>query len=119
MVPATKKSRPKAAGIFALRPLEFAAWLVLVAVLAGITLSRYSSELNASPAALATARIDLNTAPVDELKTLPGMSARHANAIVHARETKGRFTDVHALLKVPGITAAYLSRIEELVEVKE
>jgi competence ComEA-like helix-hairpin-helix protein len=47
--------------------------------------------------------IAVNTAPADELSAVLGLSPKDAKAIVDYRTAHGKFVDVDALLKVPGI----------------
>jgi competence protein ComEA len=55
--------------------------------------------------------VDLNTAGVDDLATLPGIGAGLAQRIVIYRETNGPFTSIDELSDVAGMTP---SRIDEV-----
>jgi competence protein ComEA len=66
------------------------------------------TEATGSPAGSA-APINLNTASVDQLDTLPGVGPATAAAIVEHRTRIGRFTAVSQLLDVPGIGDAKLA----------
>jgi competence protein ComEA len=57
----------------------------------------------------------LNTASVDELRRLPGVGEKRANAILALRTRLGRFRAVEDLLKVKGIGRATLKRLRPLV----
>jgi competence protein ComEA len=58
----------------------------------------------------------LNTANVDDLRRLPGVGEKRANAIVALRtRLGGRFHAVEDLLKVKGIGRATLKRLRPLV----
>lgn len=48
--------------------------------------------------------VNLNTATVRELQTLPGIGPSLANKIVEFRRKKGGFKRVEELLAVPGIS---------------
>jgi competence protein ComEA len=61
--------------------------------------------------------IDLNTATVAQLDTLPGVGPATANAIITYRTRNGRFKSVTELLEVPGIGPAKLESIRPLVVV--
>lgn len=61
--------------------------------------------------------IDLNTATVDQLESLPGVGPSIAAAIVEHRERSGPFRSVDDLLDVPGIGPARLDALRELVTV--
>ncbi len=64
-----------------------------------------------------TPRLDLNTASVEALESLPGIGPRTAQAIVDYRLKHGPFRRLEDLLAVPGIGPATLERIRPLVTV--
>jgi len=57
----------------------------------------------------------LNAAGVDDLRRLPGIGAKRADAILALRTQLGRFRAVEDLLKVKGIGRATLKRLRPLV----
>jgi competence protein ComEA len=61
--------------------------------------------------------LDLNTATVDQLDTLPGVGPVTAAAIVAWRQTNGKFTSVDQLADVDGIGPARLEKLRALVRV--
>lgn len=61
--------------------------------------------------------IDLNTATVEQLVTLPGVGPATAAAIVDDRDRNGPFASVADLDRVPGIGPARLAALEDLVTV--
>lgn len=63
-------------------------------------------------------RIDLNTATVEQLVTLPGVGQSKAKAIIKYREEVGPFLEVAQLTQVRGIGEKMLSKIESYVLVK-
>lgn len=63
------------------------------------------------------ARINLNTATVAELDTLPGVGLVTARRIVDRRVAKGRFASVEQLREVEGIGETRFARLRELVTV--
>ncbi len=63
-------------------------------------------------------RLDLNTATVEQLDTLPEVGPALAKAIVRFREKSGPFRRVEDLLAVPGISKRRLEKIRPLVEVR-
>ncbi|MPZ66819.1 MAG: ComEA family DNA-binding protein [Pseudonocardiaceae bacterium] len=69
-----------------------------------------------APGAPAT-QVNLNTATLDELDTLPGVGPVTAQNIVDWRTTNGPFTSVDQLLEVTGIGDAKLAQLEGLVRV--
>lgn len=61
--------------------------------------------------------VDLNTADVEELMTLPGIGETRAKAIVAYREEHGPFTYVEDLIQVPGIGEGILEGLMDQVTV--
>jgi competence protein ComEA len=55
--------------------------------------------------------IDINTADVEALMTIPGIGNVYAQAIVDYRNEHGSFTDVNDILKVPGVGQKRLEAI--------
>ena len=49
------------------------------------------------------AKVPVNEAPIDELKSVLGLSSPEANAIVEYRQGHGKFKAWRDLLKVPGV----------------
>ncbi|WP_102143856.1 ComEA family DNA-binding protein [Mycobacterium hubeiense] len=64
-----------------------------------------------------TGSVDLNTATVEELDTLPGVGPVTAAAIVAWRDANGRFTSIDQLGEVDGIGPARLEKLRGLVHV--
>ena len=69
-------------------------------------------------AALLLLVINLNTATLRELETLPGIGPALARRIVEFREKRHGFRRVEELLAVPGISEKRWKAIREKVEVK-
>ena len=63
-------------------------------------------------------KIDINTADVEQLKSLPGIGDVKAESIVRFREANGPYASVEDLLAVRGIGSAILNAIRDLVEVR-
>jgi competence protein ComEA len=65
----------------------------------------------------ATGKVNLNTATVEQLDTLPGIGPALAQRIVSYRQQHGGFRTLDDLEKVPGIGPAKLDGIRDLVTV--
>jgi len=61
--------------------------------------------------------LNLNTATVRELETLPGVGPVLAQRIVEFRQKKGGFRRVEELLAVPGISEKRWKSLKDLVYV--
>ncbi|WP_319586797.1 ComEA family DNA-binding protein [uncultured Desulfobulbus sp.] len=70
-------------------------------------------------ATAAFAKVNINTATVDELTTLNGIGKAKAEAIVAYRSTNGNFTTVADLTKVKGIGDKIIEKIKPDVTVGE
>jgi competence ComEA-like helix-hairpin-helix protein len=68
-----------------------------------------------SPQSGSILKINLNTAGIDELKTLPGIGESLARAILEFREQNGPYQKMDDLLKVAGIGKSKLERIKPFV----
>jgi len=89
--------------------------------------SEVAVDAGASPAAAAPARpastaratvdapVFLNEASVDELRRLPGVGPKRAEAILALRQRLGRFRRVEDLLRVKGVGRATLKKWRPLV----
>ncbi|HLK70222.1 MAG TPA: helix-hairpin-helix domain-containing protein [Bryobacteraceae bacterium] len=53
-------------------------------------------------------KVNVNTAPADEIAQIVGLSQTEADAVVKFRKDHGKFEDFDALSKVPGIDAKKL-----------
>lgn len=71
----------------------------------------------AAAGAPAGAKVNLNTASVEQLDTLPGVGPVTAQAILDWREENGRFGSVEDLLDVKGIGDATLAELRDHVSV--
>ncbi len=72
---------------------------------------------SASQSASPSGPIDLNTATVEQLDTLPGIGPVTAAAIVAWRDANGKFTSVDQLGEVDGIGPARMEKLRSLVRV--
>ena len=95
-------------------------------VLSALTIQ--APAVNAKPAASESSQtsettgqqqlIDLNSATVEQLVTLPGVGQSKAKAIVKYREEVGPFLEVAQLTQVKGTGEKMLSKIESYVQVR-
>lgn len=67
------------------------------------------------PAAAGDGLVNLNTAEIADLDTLPRIGPALAERIIAWREENGRFTSVEDLLAVPGIGEKMLAGLRDLV----
>jgi competence protein ComEA len=86
--------------------------LVLAAMLGGAMAGHA-----ANGKARSAARVDLNSASIEQLTTLPGIGPATAKAIVQFREKSGPFERVEDLLAIRGISRRRLERLRPLVTV--
>ena len=73
---------------------------------------------NSAPPALLPGPIDLNSATLDQLKSLPGIGETRANQIIAFRNSLGGFTVLEQLLEISGIGEKTLESIRPLVTVR-
>ena len=76
-----------------------------------------SGSSSASSAGPAAGPVDLNTASVEQLDTLPGVGPATAAAVIEYRTQHGRFRSVTELLEVRGIGDAKLAAMRSRVRV--
>lgn len=97
--------------------LLLAVWAFLVLGLAiralgrGLVGDRWGRELTVRPTV-----VDLNSASVAELSTLPGIGVVRAEAIVLDRIRRGAFRAVEDLDRVDGLGAGTLGAVRDFVE---
>ncbi|MCK4342712.1 MAG: helix-hairpin-helix domain-containing protein [Phycisphaerae bacterium] len=63
-------------------------------------------------------RINVNTAPLEVLETLPGVDSETASAIVRERDAMAGFSSIGQLLRVSGITKDEFAELESFVTVR-
>lgn len=61
--------------------------------------------------------VDLNTATVSELCTLPGIGSQKANSIITYREQNGGFKSIEDLLRVNGIKDGTFQKLKDKIRV--
>lgn len=62
--------------------------------------------------------ININTATISELSSLPGLGEKTAKGIIEYREKHGKIKNIDELLKVKGIGKAKLSKIKDRISIK-
>ena len=99
----------------ALRPPELAAWAAVV--LLGCLWAFFPHTVSGAgcPACSTAWRLNVNTASLEELETLPGLGARRARMIVESRSKRGDFASVSELARVRGFSKALVKRLEPLL----
>ena len=70
-----------------------------------------------STTALENGLVNLNTADVAALMTLPGIGESRAKAIISYREQHGAFTKIEDIMKISGIKQAAFSKIKDKITV--
>ena len=65
-----------------------------------------------------SAKININTASVEELTQLHGVGPKYAARIVAYREQKGLFASAEDLMKVPGIGPKTFEKNKDLIVVE-
>jgi competence protein ComEA len=92
-------------------------WLVATAPLTPPSAASASPTSAPRPHASASAEdpVILNTAAADDLRRLPGIGQKRADAILALRAHLGRFHGIEDLLKVKGLGRATLKRLRPLV----
>ena len=79
--------------------------------------SAYAQNNRSMPAAQASAVVNLNTASVAQLETLPGVGKATAERIVEYREKNGGFKKVEDLMNVRGVGEKSFLKIKPLITV--
>ncbi|MCQ2513090.1 MAG: helix-hairpin-helix domain-containing protein [Lachnospiraceae bacterium] len=61
--------------------------------------------------------VNINTAEIDELKTLPGIGDIKAEAIISYRESNGDFSNIQEITNVEGIKDSSYEKIKDYIKV--
>lgn len=65
-----------------------------------------------------TTKVNINTAQIEELSTLPGIGEATANKIIEYRKENGKFEKIEDIKNVPGIGDSKFQNIKEMLKVK-
>jgi competence ComEA-like helix-hairpin-helix protein len=60
-------------------------------------------------------KVNVNTAPLAELKTVLGLTVKECQAVIEYREAKGKFRAWQELQKVPGVDGAKIEARKDLI----
>lgn len=62
-------------------------------------------------------KININTATIQELQTLPRIRSKTARSIIHYRNLHGPFRSIEEIMNVPGISAKAFYRLKDLITI--
>ena len=82
-----------------------------------VPLKGHTGQIAQPEPMIQAARVDLNTAGLDALCTLPGIGEKKARAILDYRRQNGAFRHVEDAVYVPGITSRIVESWQNLVYV--
>jgi comEA protein len=86
--------------------------MVLVAVVAMSILSPLQAQSQST-----TKKVNINTANLEELQTLPRIGEKVAQRIIDYREEHGEFKKIEELMKVQGVGEKIFKLIKDKIEV--
>ena len=66
---------------------------------------------------LSDGKININTASIDELKTLYGIGDAKAASIIEYRDNNGKFKSIEDIKNVTGISETLFNKIKDLITV--
>lgn len=76
-----------------------------------------NTESQMTPANAVISIVNINTANVDTLTTLPGIGPKKAESIIEYRELNGSFQSVSELANVKGIGERMVERLQDQVSI--
>ena len=76
------------------------------------------TELASEEAAQEDGLVNINTADLDELKTLPGIGDAKANSILAYREKNGAFASIEEIKNIEGIKDGVFAKLEDCIKVE-
>ncbi len=87
----------------------------VMGLLVSFSLPVYSQQNKSTQSAIK--KININTATVQELTTLPRIGPKKASAIVEYRNKNGKFQRIEDIMKVKGIGEKTFLRLKDLITV--
>ena len=81
----------------------------------GLTSKASAESINATQSS--SGKININTASVEELKTLSGIGESKANDIISYREEHGSFTSPEDIMKIQGIKEGIYNKIKDKITI--
>jgi competence protein ComEA len=91
--------------------------IVALALALALTLSAGVASAAAKPAP--TGKVNINSASVEQLSTLPGVGAKLAARIVEHRQKSGGFKSVQELMNVKGVGEKNFEKLQPYLTVGE
>ncbi len=91
------------------------AWLASLNT-ASVNAAVVKTSEDAAQVAASESRINVNTATLEQLMTLPGIGESKAAAIISHRQTEGPFTTIEELINVKGIGNKLLAKLVDTIE---
>ena len=95
----------------------FVSVLMVLALAVPAAQAQEKAAEKGKPAASVSSPINLNTATVAQLETLPGIGSRTAQLIVEHRQKNGGFKKIEELMNIKGIGEKSFLKIKPLVTV--
>ncbi|MGD8188987.1 helix-hairpin-helix domain-containing protein [Brevibacillus ginsengisoli] len=71
-----------------------------------------------APTSQSNERVNINTASIEQLKTLPGIGETRAKAIISYRESKGEFRSIEQLQEIQGIGEKLFAKIKDKISLQ-
>ena len=97
----------------------FTCVLAIVCVMCAPLAAQQKSARSKPQVATAAAPVNLNTATVSEIATLPGVGPKAAARIVEYRQKNGGFKKIEELMNVKGVGEKSFLKLKPLITVTE